>query len=614
MGCEQMNILDTIQSPADVKQLNKAQDAQLCAEIRAFLVDHVQRTGGHLASNLGVVELTLAIHKVFDTSRDRLVFDVGHQSYVHKILTGRRDAFSTLRATDGLSGFPKPEESEHDAFVAGHASNAVSAALGLARARTMQGQSHSVIALMGDGALTGGLAYEGLNDAGQSGEPLIVILNDNGMSIAKNVGAISDHLAQMRLKSGYFGIKRAYRKFTQVVPGGQCLYRFTHRIKLRLKRFLLSSTMFEEMGFAYLGPVDGHDTQKLTYLLEVARQMQCPVLLHAITRKGKGYDRAEQNPGRYHGLSAPGCVCPGPTFSETFGKTLAALAQDDPRICAITAAMQYGTGLSVFAERFPQRLYDVGIAEGHAVTMASGLAAGGMLPVVAIYSTFLQRAFDMLLHDTALMRNHVIFAVDRAGLVGEDGPTHHGVFDVGYLRQVPGMTVFCPANPAELQQMLHVALYDCTGPVAVRYPRGGAGDYQLAPERDCVAEGEDLTIACYGTMVNAALACRERLATRGIRAEVIKFRKIKPLEPTELLESVRRTGRLLVAEETVSAGCVGEELAELLQREGLCVQLRLCNLADAFVPQGDCHTLLHRCGLDAEGLERAVWEGFDFER
>ena len=412
----------------------------------------------------------MALHKVYDTERDRVLFDVGHQSYVHKLLTGRMDRFSTLRTYGGLAGFPKPSESVHDAFIAGHASESVSVALGMARARTLGGEDYSVVAVLGDGALTGGLAYEGLNDAGASGEPLVVVLNDNGMSITSNVGAIARHLKLLRLKPGYFGLKKAYRQLTRSIPGGKALYAFTHSLKTRMRRRLIGVTIFEEMGFSYLGPVDGHDVQKLTFLLGEAKAMGGPVLLHVITKKGKGYIPAEVKPSDYHGvgrfnpvtgLSAGGS---GRSFSETFGETLCRLAMEDSRICAVTAAMEQGTGLSTFAASFRNRYYDVGIAEGHAVSMAAGLAKQGMKPVFAVYSTFLQRSYDMLQQDLGLLGLHVVLAVDRAGLVGEDGETHHGVFDVGYLRQIPGMEVFCPASQAELARMLRMAVEDCTGP------------------------------------------------------------------------------------------------------------------------------------------------------
>lgn len=613
-GCDALLLLDTIHSREDLLQLNPAQQKQLCGEIRDFLVEHISRTGGHLASNLGIVELTLAIHLVFDTSRDRLVFDVGHQSYVHKILTGRMQQFSGLRTYGGIAGFPKPSESEHDAFVAGHASNAVSVALGMARARTVQGASYQVIALLGDGAMTGGLAYEGLNNAGASKEPMIVILNDNGMSITPNVGGISKHLKLIRTKPGYFGIKLAYRRFTQSVPGGKHLYGLTHRMKAFLKRHLVGITLFEEMGFSYIGPVDGTDVKRLTELLQNAKELQCPVLLHVITKKGNGYGPAEENPDRFHGIGrfdkdSGEAACPSAiSFSDTFGRTVTELAAEDVRVCAITAAMQPGTGLDGFAARYPNRLFDVGIAEGHAVCMAAGLAKQGMVPVVAIYSTFLQRSYDMMLHDVGLLQLHVVFAVDRAGLVGEDGETHHGVFDVAYLRQVPGMQVFCPANQAELRIMLRKAVLEEHGPVAIRYPRGGDGFLQSACSNPVIREGADITLVAYGTMINPMLEASVRLTQDGIFAEVIKLPRIKPLDLEPVLASVRKTGRLFVAEEVVDAGCVANDLFAALAEHGISAAVRKKNLGDRYIQHGSVQLLRKACGLDGEGLWKEIQE------
>ena len=475
--------MDRIHSPEDLRALDGSELPLLCDELRGFLVTQVSRTGGHLASNLGVVELTVAIHRVFDTARDRLVFDVGHQCYVHKILTGRADRFPTLRQLGGISGFPKPCESVHDAFIAGHASNSVSVALGMARARTMLHEDYSVLALIGDGALTGGLAYEGLNNAGASGEPLIVILNDNGMSIDRNVGAMSEHLSRLRTKPEYFAFKKAYHNALSGSAAGRALYRFNHSLKTGLKKAMLpNATMFEDMGFAYLGPVDGHDLAQLTTALEWAREMKRPVLVHVRTQKGHGYAPAEREPWKFHGVgpfdAATGAVPPAKeSFSSVFGAALTELAEEDPRVCAITAAMEDGTGLTPFAGRFPDRFFDVGIAEGHAAAMAAGLAKQGALPVCAVYSSFLQRAYDQLLHDVALSGLHVVFAVDRAGLVGADGATHHGVMDTVFLSGIPNMTVLCPASFAELRAMLRRALFEMTGPVAIRYPRGGEGAF-----------------------------------------------------------------------------------------------------------------------------------------
>ena len=613
-GRDILALLDTIHSRADLLLLNREQQAQLCREIRAFLVEHVSKTGGHLASNLGVVELTLALQMVFDTSRDRLIFDVGHQSYVHKLLTGRMEAFSNLREYGGIAGFPKPSESNHDAFIAGHASNAVSVALGMARARTAQGQTHQVIALVGDGAMTGGLAYEGLNDAGASGEPLIVVLNDNGMSITPNVGGISRHLKLIRTKPGYFGIKLAYRKFTRAVPGGACLYGLTHRMKAFLKRHLVGITIFEEMGFSYIGPVDGTDIRRLTELLANARELQCPVLLHVITKKGAGYEPAERSPARFHGVGSfdmASGVSPQPhnvSFSDTFGQKMIELASQDCRICAVTAAMKPGTGLDGFAAAFPNRIFDVGIAEGHAVSMVAGLAKQGMIPVVAIYSTFLQRAYDMMLHDVGILQLHVVFAVDRAGLVGEDGETHHGVFDVGYLRQIPGMQVLCPANQAELRCMLQRAVLEMDGPVAIRYPRGGDGFLKSICTSPCIRDGSDITLVSYGTTINQILEVAVKLKQRGYHAEVIKLPQIKPLDLECVVASVQKTGRLYVAEEVVDSGCIANDLFSALASMGLSAVCRKKNLGDRYVTHGSIQMLHKACGLDSDSMLQDVLE------
>ena len=590
----------------------------LAAEIRTFLLRHVSQTGGHLASNLGVVELTIAIHNVFDTERDRLVFDVGHQSYVHKILTGRMEQFSSLRTYGGLAGFPKPSESVHDAFTAGHASSAVSTALGIARARTLNHENYHVIAVVGDGAMTGGLFYEGMNDAGASHEPLIVILNDNGMSISKNVGGISRHLSLLRLKPGYFGLKKYYRKLTKKLPGGRALYHFTHVVKDRLRRSLIGTTIFEEMGFLYLGPVDGHDIAKMSYLLERAKEERCPVLLHVITTKGKGYQPAEETPSIYHGVGSfdpETGLCQGgsSSFSTVFGETLTGLAAEDPHICAITAGMRSGTGLDAFALDYPSRFFDVGIAEGHAVSMAAGLAKQGMIPVFAVYSTFLQRAYDMILQDIALQQLHVVLGVDRAGLVGADGETHHGVFDVGYLRQAPGMTIFAPSNYLELEQMIREAVLEVSGPVVIRYPRGKEGRYRKAPRQQLIRNGSDLTLVTYGTTVNAVLEAAERLEARNIHAAVVKLRTLKPLQTDELFTSVRETGRMIVVEEQNEPGCICEELAALLAENGISAAIHAVNLGDQYTTHGDTDQLRRSAALDADGIYNTALEGMGLE-
>ncbi len=603
-----MRILDSIHCREDLLRLNKQEQLALCDEIREFLVKKVSVTGGHLASNLGIVEATLAIHKVFDTATDRLIFDVGHQSYVHNILTGRAEEFDSLRQYDGLSGYPRPDESIHDAFIAGHASNAVSVALGMARARTKNGESHHVIALLGDGALTGGLAYEGLNDTGDSGEQVIVILNDNGMSITENVGGMSRHLALLRVKPGYFTLKKVVRNIFSAIPGGKYVYNLGRHIKDFFKRGLIGTTIFEEMGLNYLGPVDGHDIEKIAYLLQVAKELPGPTLVHIITQKGRGYKLAEFSPKEYHGVghfdpevgvSGSGA---GHTYSEIFGETLAELAEKNEKICAITAAMPSGTGLENFSEEFPDRFYDVGIAEGHAVCMAAGLAAGGMIPVVALYSTFLQRGFDMLLHDVALMQNHVIFAVDRAGLVGEDGPTHHGVFDVGYLRQIPGMTVLSPTTEEELRQAMHDAVYLYQGPVAIRYPRGKCINAEETTHFSAPVPGAAVTLISYGGMMEEVSAAAQLLSQRGITAQTIALKCLKPLDMEAIQKRTSDTS-IFVVEDTAAHSCIGTQIAAGLGRD-----VALLNLGDTFITHGNVKQLRKTAGINAEAICNRVQE------
>ena len=611
-----MSILERINSSNDIKKLPEEELEPLCQELRDYMISSISRTGGHLASNLGAVELTVALHRVYDTSRDRVVFDVGHQSYVHKIITGRRDSFCTLRQHGGLSGFPKPYESEDDAFIAGHASNSVSVALGMARARTLSHADYDVAAIIGDGALSGGLAYEGLANAAASGEPLVVILNDNNMSINENVGGTAHLLESLRVRPGYISFKRWYRDVFTKLPG---LYKFNHAIKEWLKKRLLPGNVFSGMGMYYLGPVDGHDIGKLETVIRWARELRKPVLVHVVTQKGKGYKYAEEHPEKFHGVGRFDIeTCElhdsGDCFSAKMGESLSRLADNDGRIIGITAAMSSGTGMDVFSAAHPDRFFDVGIAEGHAVSMAGGMAKQGMVPVFAVYSSFLQRGYDMLIHDVALQNLHVVFCVDRAGLVGSDGETHHGVFDVSYLSSVPDMTVLCPASYAELETMLRAAIYDINGSVAIRYPRGGEGKYtacNTAPET-LLREGRDVTLVCYGIMTNEVLDAAERLAAEGISAEVIKLSMIKPPDFDLVMRSLRKTGKLLISEDVCEAGCVGSRILEEAAINEIHVRAaKLPNLGEGIVSHGTVAELLHDFGLDADGIVSAAMEMMD---
>lgn len=611
-----MSILERINSSNDIKKLPEEELEPLCQELRDYMISSISRTGGHLASNLGAVELTVALHRVYDTSRDRVVFDVGHQSYVHKIITGRRDSFCTLRQHGGLSGFPKPYESEDDAFIAGHASNSVSVALGMARARTLSHADYDVAAIIGDGALSGGLAYEGLANAAASGEPLVVILNDNNMSINENVGGTAHLLESLRVRPGYISFKRWYRDVFTKLPG---LYKFNHAIKEWLKKRLLPGSVFSGMGMYYLGPVDGHDIGKLETVIRWARELRKPVLVHVVTKKGKGYKYAEEHPEKFHGVGRFDIETgelhdSGDCFSAKMGESLSRLADNDGRIIGITAAMSSGTGMDVFSAAHPDRFFDVGIAEGHAVSIAGGMAKQGMVPVFAVYSSFLQRGYDMLIHDVALQNLHVVFCVDRAGLVGSDGETHHGVFDVSYLSSVPDMTVLCPASYAELETMLRAAIYDINGSVAIRYPRGGEGKYtacNTAPET-LLREGRDVTLVCYGIMTNEVLDAAERLAAEGISAEVIKLSMIKPPDFDLVMRSLRKTGKLLISEDVCEAGCVGSRILEEAAINEIHVRAaKLLNLGEGIVPHGTVAELLHDFGLDADGIVSAAMEMMD---
>lgn len=613
------NILETINSPADVKALSLDELKQLAEEIRQFLISVISKTGGHLAPNLGVVELSLALHRVFSTPEDKIVFDVGHQSYIHKIITGRREQFPTLRQYGGLSGFPKRSESEHDAFGTGHSSTSISAALGMAVARDLQGKDYNVVAVIGDGSMTGGMAFEALNNAGTLHKKMIVVLNDNEMSISKNVGAMSEYLYQLRTGETYNKIKHDIEGWLKNMEFGTDVLKAIRRLKGSVKYLMVPTSIFEELGFTYLGPVDGHDLQGLTEVLQAAKKIDGPVLVHVLTKKGKGYKPAEESPNKFHGTGpfeiATGKKIANPnapiTYTEVFGKTLTELANEDKEIIGITAAMPDGTGMSTFAKAHPERFFDVGIAEQHAVTSAAGAAAAGMKPVDAIYSTFLQRAYDSVLHDICMQKLHVTLCLDRAGLVGDDGYTHHGVFDYAYLRSMPEMTIMAPKDENELRHMLKTAV-DYDGPVSVRYPRGsGVGVEINEPmhslpigKAEVLREGKDVCLWAIGSMVQSALQVAAKLAEQGISAGVVNMRFAKPLDKELLLAHAAQYGKIVTLEEGALQGGVGSAVLETLNEAQILQQCRVLTLGipDEFVLHGDKKLLMKDLGLDVDAI------------
>ena len=613
------NLLDKINSPADVKKLSDEQLKQLAAEIRQLLIKVISHTGGHLAPNLGVVELTLALHKVFTTPQDKLVFDVGHQAYIHKIITGRREQFPTLRQYGGLSGFPKRCESEHDAFGTGHSSTSISAALGMAAARDLQGEDYNVVAIIGDGSMTGGMAFEALNNAGTLHKKMVVVLNDNEMSISKNVGAMSDYLYHLRTGETYNKIKNDIEGWLKNMEFGTDVLKAIRRLKGSVKYLMVPTSIFEELGFTYLGPVDGHDIHGLIEVLQAAKKIDGPVMVHVLTKKGKGYKPAEESPNKFHGTGpfeiATGKKITNPaapiSYTEVFGKTITELADSDKKIVGLTAAMPDGTGLNIFAQAHPDRFFDVGIAEQHAVTAAAGMAAAGMKPVTAIYSTFMQRAYDSILHDICMQKLHVTMCLDRAGLVGDDGYTHHGVFDYAYLRSIPNMTIMAPKDENELRHMLKTAL-SFNGPISVRYPRGsGVGVDITEPmhelpigKAEVLREGKELCFWAIGSMVQSAVQAADKLKEQGIDAGVVNMRFAKPLDKELLIEHAKRYGKIVTLEEGVLAGGVGSEVLEILDDAGLlqqCAVLRL-GIPDEFVTHGDKKLLFRDLGLDTDAI------------
>ncbi|SFP91510.1 1-deoxy-D-xylulose-5-phosphate synthase [Caldicoprobacter faecalis] len=608
-------LLKRIDSPKDLKCLNIDELKQLAEEIRQFLLEKVSRTGGHLASNLGVVELTIALHYVFNSPFDKIIWDVGHQAYVHKILTGRREQFDSLRQFGGLSGFPKRSESVHDVFDTGHSSTSISAALGMARARDLKNEKYSVVAVIGDGALTGGMAFEALNDAGHSKTNLMVVLNDNEMSISENVGALAAYLSKLRSNPRYTRVKKGIDSLVRKIPWvGQYSANLIERFKNSFKYLVISGMFFEQMGFTYIGPIDGHNLAALIDVMKRATMVEGPVFIHVVTKKGKGYAFAEKKPELFHGvppfdvqsgeISAKGEV----TFSQAFGQHLVEMAQRDPRIVAITAAMPEGTGLVEFKKRFPNRFFDVGIAEQHAVTMAAGLAANGFRPYVAIYSTFLQRAYDQILHDVCLQNLPVVLAVDRAGIVGEDGETHQGVFDISYLRHIPNITVMAPKNIDELKEMLDYSL-TMEGPVAIRYPKGNTGIDNIFPAKpleglkwETMVNGSDCCIFSFGRMLKVALEVASILRRDGISARVINARIIKPLDEQLLMDISNRINKWITLEDTVIQGGFGSSINEFVAAHQLPVSVMNLGVGDRFVPHGSVERLLRQLGLDSNSV------------
>ncbi|MFN8512938.1 MAG: 1-deoxy-D-xylulose-5-phosphate synthase [Chloroflexia bacterium] len=609
-------ILETIDSPADLRDLSIEQLRILAGEIRDEMWRVVNQNGGHLGAGLGVVELTLALHRTFDSPQEKIVWDVGHQAYPHKLVTGRREQFPTIRQAGGLAPFLCRTESEHDAFGAGHASTAVSAALGMAAANELKGRRWPVVAVLGDAALTGGMAYEALNNAGQMSAPLIVVLNDNGMSISQNVGGITKYLNRIRTNAHYNQLKGITEDVLQHLPAGDMLVEIGRRMKDGFKEFVVHSMIWEELGFTYLGPVDGHDLPTLIETMEQARRMLAeyhkPVFVHVVTTKGKGLDlSADPLKLNWHQLSPAGGAKPtAPKYQDVFAKALIKGADRDKRVVGITAAMATGTSLHLFQQAHPKRFFDVGIAEEHGVTFAAGLACSGMRPVVAIYSTFLQRAYDQIVHDVCIQNLPVVFALDRAGLVGDDGKTHQGVFDLTYLRCLPNMTILAPANENELQNMVATALAHEDGPIAVRFPRGNgigiAMDAEPTPlpigKGEVVREGNDIALIAAGTILSVAIDAAERLADEGIQAHVINARSVKPLDEALILEAARRCGRVITIEESVIKGGFGTGVLELFAREGLLVPTIQMGVPDEMVPHGSQSKQREWCGLTADAM------------
>ena len=614
-------ILEKINKPNDIKQLSPIEYNQLADEIRRFLIEKIGKTGGHLASNLGVVELTMALHLAFNLPQDKLIWDVGHQSYTHKILTGRKNQFDQLRKFGGMSGFPKRNESHFDAFDTGHSSTSISAGLGLVKARDLKNEHYSVVSVIGDGALTGGMAYEALNNASSLKTNFIIVLNDNTMSIAKNVGGVPHMLSNIRSSDSYYDLKENVTNTLYKLPGGDHIVERIKKTKSNLKQIILPGQMFECMGISYLGPVNGHDIEKLIKVFHVAKRINGAVIIHVVTHKGHGYKPAERNPAKFHGIG-PFDIVTGkelkssdkPTYSDVFSEKICQLAKKDKSIVAVTAAMPDGTGLNKFSKWFPDRFFDVGIAEEHAVTFSAGMAAGGLKPVFAVYSSFLQRAYDQILHDVCIQHLHVVFAIDRAGLVGSDGETHQGIFDLSYLSSIPNMHIMAPKNKWELSDMLKFAI-DFQGPIALRYPRGEAFD-GLREHREPIILGmgewiyheKDIVLVAVGSMVKTALAVREALQLKGYACSIINARFVKPIDTEILNEAVKDHSLIVTMEENVASGGFGEKVREYLDESGYQGSLLTISIPDEYVEHGNVDILREEVGIDAYSIQRRIEE------
>lgn len=610
------DILNNITNPKDLKKLNYEDKKELAEEIRSYIIDVVSKNGGHLASNLGVVELTIALHSIFDTPKDKIIWDVGHQTYVHKILTGRKNQMKTLRRLDGISGFPKTTESEYDCFNTGHSSTSISAALGMARARDILNENYKVIAVIGDGALTGGMAEEALNDAGASKSNIIVVLNDNEMSISKNVGGISLLLGKMRTKNVYTKANEKVRiRMGNIPKVGNKIVKLTSRIKNSIKQIFISKMYFEDIGYTYLGPVDGNDIEAVEEILEQSKKCKGPVLVHVVTKKGKGYKLAEKNPSKFHG-TAPfdkktGEVLKAKSkdYSKVFGEKLVEIAKNDNRIVAITAAMADGTGLSEFKKKYPKRFFDVGIAEQHAIGMAAGMAKSGLIPVVPIYSSFYQRAYDQVIHDVCMQNLHVIMCADRAGIVGNDGETHQGLLDMASFSIVPNMTIMAPKDFNDLEQMIDFAV-NFNGPILIRYPRGGEGKVKfkcnekiVLGESELLKEGSDVTIIAIGKMVEKAVEVADEFSKIGVNAEIINARFLKPFDENKIIESIEKTKNVITIEDGLIKGGLATTVNELIAKNGIIdVNIKNCGYDDEFVKQGSVQELEQINGLDCNSI------------